>query len=1353
MKNRVLSNTAVICLASLCSPCVGFGPLAKLGLPSDNRSSPWSKRRSTLGDAEAANQKIRSQEQPEQSHGGGVIIPSGQIDKLQQSVDLISVVESYNLPQFKRIGDRATCICPFHDDNNPSLRGNVFNFVRGYSKLQGEEMSFFRAVKLVNDKYANGLSLDLPSGPFGTSTKQIESYKIQEAKKQRVMQANLAAAYYFEQNLVSLPAAGVARSYLRARGMTPSTVRAFAIGYAPDCYFHRKSYGPTGWGEGSLVHYLADKNFTAQEIFDAGLATRTRAKTKQGSNADTGEDSEDGGQIPTLLELDISNLMDRFRGRVVIPIFDASGKHVLGFGGRILKEGEEDSAFKPAKYLNSPDSLVFKKQSILYGQHMAKQSLRYWRGQDKDTCRPVVIVEGYMDAIALWQAGIREAVASMGTALTKKQLNAAAAIAGTRNGRIVICLDNDTAGLDAIERLCAGNIFSSATEEFPLEILIASLPKGIKDPAHYIEHIKYSSDSEEKFRTDVVEQAIEWSDWYIKHLISCYDSNCPRGSQGSFGDIFERLAVFLSSYKNAAERTKRACEVAACLADILSNDGNATQVSSTVRLQLETDLVDRVASIANSKAAILDRLASSGDTDGDLRKKLYNVANGDGRSGIDEASKMSKNALKQAPRRREGKAKASVSSKTIPLPPQHNEERSPLQRSRLMMNRHPFQKELDLTPHFSGFEFLSDNDAKWLGVLDEKGKKKNNRLVPKSVVNKFGELNDLKQKKPVYFNSNEYHGNRFLTEEANLAGYKDTTIDRDCRLFEKGVSSILQFSESKAPKTAEDSLLGMLLMFSSARKSLKAGIEVSYASGSNKTIEWSSPARKWLFSCLVDEEADIPQHIVDPSDLEMLRTYLSARPDAPPFAFESNHDEHDDIVEVARSASASDGVVVSGENCELEVLTTKDGESVVDSNDPTVPSTSPTMGAENSLVECTSKPSTLGELDHVFGVSLQLVGDIKISCASSEKFELAAQEAYSTLLLASTRNRLSRIQHQLTAAIGLLQQSEVVTDDESRIFCPEGKKKNTKLPSSLQFFNQTVTREELENICTDLVTSVQDFAQDIKSITASNHRLTKRLTEMVLSSGLGEGEISKTECDQLNMRLKEEMKEIMSGESWSKIDAQSEGDEAYEDALDRAQMEWGELFEDGRMWSPDDVRSAASTKSEVDDPSAMDHVVLDAAADDPESIDDFLSRVDSEWGWIDSIDGDSDDDNVDYSQGENILPPPAARRNLLQFADRLERFRFGCGMDYRKNFLGFKLKGNQLGFLRSRSTIGDGAAAGGCQASDIGRLISCLLFCIQTSVLYSGQTLNRVHWFIETRIYSDAKRDRLCQKSVVELHG
>jgi DNA primase len=150
------------------------------------------------------------------------------------------------------------------------------------------------------------------------------------------------------------------------------------------------------------------------------------------------------------LDMDYSTLMDRFRGRLVVPIFDATGKEVLGFGGRILESSnEKESDFKAAKYLNSPETLVFKKKNILFGQQMAKKAIRYW-DKVEEAPRPVVIVEGYMDSIALWQAGICEAVACMGTALTSEQLLVAARIAGTKNGKI------DEV---ATKKVCEQNIF------------------------------------------------------------------------------------------------------------------------------------------------------------------------------------------------------------------------------------------------------------------------------------------------------------------------------------------------------------------------------------------------------------------------------------------------------------------------------------------------------------------------------------------------------------------------------------------------------------------------------------------------------------------------------------------------------------------------------------------------------------------------------------------------------------------------------------------------------------------------------------------------------------------------------
>jgi hypothetical protein len=503
-------------------------------------------------------------------------------------------------------------------------------------------------------------------------------------------------------------------------------------------------------------------------------------------------------------------------------------------------------------------------------------------------------------------------------------------------------------------------------------------------------------------------------------------------------------------------------------------------------------------------------------------------------------------------------------------------------------------------------------------------------------VNEFGEINGLKQKKAVYFNSNEFHGNQFLTQEAITAGYKEETIKRDSRVFENGITSLLKTNENDASVSAEDSLLRMLLLFSSARKSLKTGIGISYASGSDETIEWSSSSREWLFSCLVEQEADIPPGIVGPADVEMLREYLATRTDAFPGAFGSVSEEIEDATNDIILATTTSDMEGTSDNRGLEVSKSKvESSSMMDSTEPALLSESSATDTEKNLAEstakpsATAKPSTRGEFDFLFDTPLDLLGNMSLSGDTEEKFQLSAQQGYSTLLWTSARKRLSRIQHHLTTAVGLLQKSregeeEDAPQNETEKLLPEGKESNTS--SSLQFFNNTVTRQELEDLCTSLTTAIQDSAQKVNSIADSNRRLSKRLTDMVISSGLGEGDISKAECNQLNNRLKKDLKEMMNFGNWSTFEGENEDDEPYEDTLDRAQSEWGELFEDDRMWSPEDAGSVARPEAVDDNPTDRSHLGMDAAADDRESLDDFLSRVDDDWGWVANLDGDLDDE-------------------------------------------------------------------------------------------------------------------------------
>lgn len=718
------------------------------------------------------------------------LIPPEQLDQLRDSVDLVSVVESYGLPKFQHRGDkRAVALCPFHDDNNPSMSidgtrgiykcfscgagGNVFNFIQEYGKLEGEEISFMQAVKLVNEKYAQGFTLDLGFG--GNNRMTPEERQALAKKKERLLLANAIAAGFYATAIGSV-SAGMARSHLGSRGLNAGTVKAFAIGYAPDVYYS----GNTGnrskvWGEGSLVHHLRDKGFTPTEIIEAGLATRTKksailkdpsmdgnsmfsASIATNSTNGTGKYLQRGflyilscgvsntninsfsyveSEVVEEEDMDFSSLMDRFRGRLVVPIFDAMGKHVVGFGGRILKQAtQQKSDFVAPKYLNSPESLVFSKKTLLFGHHMAKDAVQESKAKGEERASSVgasvVIVEGYMDAIALWQAGVRETVACMGTALTSEQLGAAAKTAGARGGRVILCLDSDDAGITAVERVCSGSIISSVAEQYLVEIRIASLPENVKDPAEFLENYNKQKEKEEEssaageFRKEVLDTSMEWTEWYIDRILRRYDSSALRGADGSFGDTFERVAEFLATFKNAADRTKRACEVAASLADIMAVESDSPSMSNTVRIQLESDLVDKASRIANSRDAVARRIESvEGGSDADVQAKLSNMARGTGLSGDDDNEKLSWKKLKEDPENRPKTISGPLPSKKKTVSTRSKDKSNGPQR-RTYKPRNAKQEAPILTPHFAGFEFANDSDAEWLGL----SKDKVNLLVP-----------------------------------------------------------------------------------------------------------------------------------------------------------------------------------------------------------------------------------------------------------------------------------------------------------------------------------------------------------------------------------------------------------------------------------------------------------------------------------------------------------------------------------------------------------------------------------------------------------------------------------------------
>ena len=335
------------------------------------------------------------------------------LEKIKEENDIVEVISER--VRLKRSGRNFMGLCPFHNEKSPSFSvsqdkqiykcfgcgeaGNVISFV-----MKDRNMSFIDAVKYLAGRANIRLELE--------SEKKDKSLQ----KKELLYRVNTEAGKFFFSNLM---ANNAAKEYFLNRGIKLETIRSFGLGYAND-----------SWN--SLMNHLKRKNISEQLMIEAGLLSVNPEKGRK---------------------------YDRFRNRVMFPVFDYRGK-VIGFGGRVL----DDS--KP-KYLNSPETLVFQKGTNLYGLNFAlKHSMKE---------RYFIIVEGYMDLITLHQYGITNVVASLGTALTINQ----ARLLKRYADKVVISYDADMAGQMATMR----GLEILRTAGFDVRVL--SIPQG-KDPDEFV---------------------------------------------------------------------------------------------------------------------------------------------------------------------------------------------------------------------------------------------------------------------------------------------------------------------------------------------------------------------------------------------------------------------------------------------------------------------------------------------------------------------------------------------------------------------------------------------------------------------------------------------------------------------------------------------------------------------------------------------------------------------------------------------------------------------------------------------------------------------------------------------------
>ena len=295
-----------------------------------------------------------------------------------------------------------------------------------------------------------------------------------------------------------------------------------------------------------------------------------------------------------------------------------------------------------------------------------------------------------------------------------------------RTGRVVLCLDSDDAGINAVERLCSGNFLSDAASSFGVQFLVASLPSGIKDPGDFIEARRGKDVGVDQvanqFRKEVLNVAVDWSDWFVAGILGRYNENASREAAGSFGDVFQRVAEFLATFSSPAERTKSAYEVSGKLARLMALDSNRTSISKAARMQLESDLIESASRLAVAKDLMKRRVELvNGGSPEETRLVLSAMSKGGtAADDTDETGKLSRKALRSL----SGPSRPNVLSDRTAGPPTSSRPKRKQPWPRRRAFRPLTQRdEPSLTPHFAGFDFENQSDADWLGIPRNKVKK------------------------------------------------------------------------------------------------------------------------------------------------------------------------------------------------------------------------------------------------------------------------------------------------------------------------------------------------------------------------------------------------------------------------------------------------------------------------------------------------------------------------------------------------------------------------------------------------------------------------------------------------------
>ena len=405
-------------------------------------------------------------------------LPDSFLENLRASNEIVSVMSSYVTT--KRTGRDHVCNCPFHSEKTPSC--HIYTETQSFycfgCGAGGDVITFIRLIERL--EYMESVRFLAQRAGLAMPDDEFSDDGVNF--RTRILEMNREAARYFRDMLL-LPEGKVGMDYLLDRGLTPNTIRKYGLGFAPD-----------GWH--NLHYHLRSKGYTDDEMIAGALVTRNN-----------------------------NSVYDKFRNRVMFPIIDRR-KNVIAFGGRAL---EKDAK---AKYLNSDETVAFHKRDNLFSLNFAKNT--------QEKC--FILCEGYMDVIALNQAGFDNAVATLGTAITSQQAN----LMKRYTDEVVISYDSDEAGQKATVK--AINLLGEAG----ILARVLHIPDA-KDPDEYIK--KFGADS---FR-HILSKTETALDYEFSKLQRGLDMTSPAGKSA----FLQKAVAFLAELRSDTERTVYISEAAA----------------------------------------------------------------------------------------------------------------------------------------------------------------------------------------------------------------------------------------------------------------------------------------------------------------------------------------------------------------------------------------------------------------------------------------------------------------------------------------------------------------------------------------------------------------------------------------------------------------------------------------------------------------------------------------------------------------------------------------------------------------------------------------------------------------------